>query len=73
MNKIFKFWKWRFEIKLSKVKDSKKAEFLAKELIKTMNVDLQENCNCVRIWTHNINGKISGAVELDTDRIDFEY
>lgn len=70
MNKIFKLWRRRVEIKISKLVDDKRVEFLSKELIKAMNVNLNEPCNCIRIWTHNLNGQISIATEIDEKRIE---
>jgi hypothetical protein len=36
MRLIKKLWLWRFELKISKVKDNEKIEFLARELLKEL-------------------------------------
>jgi hypothetical protein len=71
MNKIFKFWKWKFEMKLSKVKDSEKVEFLTKELLKELNVEFQNDCNYISIFTHSSDKSI--VVRANDKNTEFNY
>jgi hypothetical protein len=47
--KLFKFWKYRFEIKLNKIPEQKKVEFLANKLVKELNLKIDPNCECISI------------------------
>ena len=53
MSKLFKFWRYRLEIKLRKLPDDKKVEFLANKLIKELNVKVRPDCECFTLWVHN--------------------
>lgn len=57
MNLIKKLWLWRFELKLSKVKDNEKIEFLAKELLKELeaqgySIEGVSGCGYFNVWIH---------------------
>jgi hypothetical protein len=52
MKKLFKFWKYRLEIKLSKMANEQKVEFLANALVKELNYKVESDCTLVSIWIH---------------------
>lgn len=71
MNKIFKFWKWRIEVKFSKVADKDKVEFLTKALVKELNIDLKKDCDYISIFTHSLDKSI--VVRANDKNTEFNY
>ncbi|ABQ23618.1 hypothetical protein [Clostridium kluyveri] len=53
MSKLFKFWRWRLEIKLSKLPDQKRVEILANKLIEELNIQVDNECHNVNLWVHD--------------------
>ena len=58
-------------MKLSKVKDSEKMKFLTKELLKELNIDIQNDCNYISIFTFSSDKSIE--VRSDDNNIKFKY
>lgn len=68
MEKLFKFWKYRLEIKLKRLSEKKKVEFLTNKLLKELNLKIDPDCDCVYIWIHNkktINIEANGQKESE--------
>jgi hypothetical protein len=65
--KIFKFWKWRIELKLNRIANKDKVEFLANQLIKELGIKCDPECECIRVWIHR---KKDMCVENTTDGIE---
>ncbi len=68
MEKLFKFWKYRLEIKLKRLSEKKKVEFLTNKLLKELNLKIDPDCDCVYIWIHNkktINIEVNGQKESE--------
>ncbi|MBV4445334.1 hypothetical protein KM799_02425 [Clostridium tyrobutyricum] len=73
MSKMFKLWKFVLEVKLRKLPDKKRIEFLSNKLIKELNLNVDPSCECISIWIH---GKKSVEVEASSDykgRINCNY
>lgn len=52
MSKLFKFWRYRLELKLKKIPDEKKIELLANKLVKELNLNIDDICHSVTLWIH---------------------
>jgi len=51
-SKLFKFWKYRLEVKLNKLSDKDKVELLANALVKELNLVVDPTCQGIFIWIH---------------------
>lgn len=53
MNKLFKFWRWRLQVKLNKLPNKKRVEVLANKLIKELNIKIDSECHGINLWIFN--------------------
>ncbi|QXE19985.1 hypothetical protein [Clostridium sp. 001] len=68
--KLFKFWKYRLEIKLNKIPEQKKVEFLANKLVKELNFKIDPSCQMICVWIHDKNRL---DIETDSQTINCKY
>lgn len=73
LSKLFKFWKYRFEVKLNKLPNEDKIELLANALVKELNVKLRPECECFDIWIHNKKKLEIDSLNKDFNRIECNY
>jgi len=50
---LLKFWRYRLELKLSKISDKEKIELLSNKLIKELNMNVDPKCELVQLWVHD--------------------
>lgn len=53
MSKLLKFWRYRLEVKLNKMSNEKKIEFLSNQLIKELNPNVDPSCEHISLWIYN--------------------
>lgn len=53
--KLFKFWKYRLEIKLDKIVDTQRVEYLANKLVEELNIKVDPSCQSMYIFIHDKN------------------
>ncbi|AZV58852.1 hypothetical protein [Clostridium sp. AWRP] len=68
--KLFKFWKYRLEIKFNKIPEQNKIEFLANKLVKELNFKIDPSCQLISVWIH---GKNDLDVEIGSQMINCKY
>lgn len=50
---LLKFWRYRLELKLSKIIDKDKVELLSNKLIKELNINIDPECELITIAVFN--------------------